>query len=77
MRSKNLGFFSKISHVSKECLITINSELLNAMKERSRQYKACLIAYVHYRGNEESAYTESYSGSRADGNSIFGNISFV
>lgn len=79
MRNKNLAYFAKYSRITKECLLTINSELLNAMKERSRQYKACLIAYVHYRPSSESAYTESYliGKEKNVGGNIFSGISFV
>ena len=79
LRSKNLAYFAKYSRVTKECLLTINSELLTAMKERSRQYKACLIAYVHYRPSSESAMTESYwiGKDKNVGGSIFSGISFV
>lgn len=79
LRSKNLAYFAKESRVCKECLMTLNSETLNAMKERSRQYKACLIAYVHYRPSSESAMQESYliGKEKNVGGNIFGGISFV
>ena len=78
-RSKNLTWFAKRSRITKECLLAIDSELLTAMKERSRQYKACLIAYVHYRPSSESAMTESYliGKEKNVGGSIFSGISFV
>ena len=56
--SKALSIAMRIVGASKSALIAIDSEYLNAMKERSRQYKACLIAYVHYRPSGESAMHE-------------------
>ena len=49
----------KKTHTAKQCLIEIDTAALDAIKERSRQYKACLIKIVHHKGKSESAYTES------------------
>ena len=56
--SKALNIAMRIVSASKSAVLVIDSEFLNAMKERSRQYKACLIAYVHYRPSSESAMEE-------------------
>lgn len=58
--SKALSIAMRIVGASKSAVIAIDSEFLNAMKERSRQYKACLIAYVHYRPSSESAMHEQH-----------------
>lgn len=49
----------KKTHTAKQCLIEIDTAALDAIKERSRQYKACLIKIVHHKGKSEAAYTES------------------
>lgn len=58
-KSKALSLALKMINASKQCLIALDSEFLNALKERSRQYKACMIAVVHYKSKNES-FTESY-----------------
>ena len=58
-KSKLLTLASKAMTASKECLIAINTATLDALKERSRQFKACLTKIVYHKGKSESAYTES------------------
>jgi hypothetical protein len=43
----------------KAIMIQVDSAVIAALKERSRQYKACLTKIVYYKPKEEGAYTES------------------
>ena len=76
--SKVYAYFSKVVHLCQEIIITMNTVVLNALKERSRQYKACLTKIVHHKSSNESAYTESadygYQSNPAD--AFLGNIAF-
>ena len=57
--SKRYAYFSRVAHLTHEILLTMNSTALDALKERSRQFKACLTKIVYHKGKSESAYTES------------------
>ena len=57
--SKSIAYASKVCRDSKAVMITIQTEAIAALKERSRQYKACLTKIVYYKPKEEGAYTES------------------
>ena len=59
--SKRIHLASKTANMSKTMLIDINVAVLQALKERSRQYKACLVKIAHYNPKNEEAYNESYS----------------
>ena len=70
-KTKRLGLILKMVRFDKQCVITIDSEFLNAMKERSRQNKAICIKIVSYNPKKENTYLESY-------NEIFSNdISYI
>ena len=77
LKGRRLHWFTKVSNATKTCLLTINSEFLNALKERSRQYKACMIAVVHYKSKNE-AMEESYYMAKSNfvGTGIFNGIQF-
>lgn len=58
--SAALQLAMRITRFTKECLIDIDTAALQAIKERSRQYKACCIKLVHHSPRKESAFvTES------------------
>ena len=62
--SKLLTILHKLMTAGKECLLAIQSAVLDALKERSRQFKACLTKIVYHKSSNESAYTESTSYGR-------------
>ena len=51
----------RIINQTKQCLVDIDTIVLQALKERSRQYKACLVKIVYHNLKNEEAYNESYS----------------
>ena len=58
--SSTLQLAMRYTRFTKECLIDIDTAVLQAIKERSRQYKACCIKLVHHSPRKESAFvTES------------------
>ena len=58
--SSALQLAMRYTRFTKECLIDIDTAALQAIKERSRQYKACCIKLVHHSPRKESAFvTES------------------
>ena len=59
--SRLLTLAHKAMTAAKECLLAIQSAVLDALKERSRQFKACLTKIVYHKSSNESAYTESTS----------------
>lgn len=60
-RAVDLSYALRLVRESKEMLITLDGLLIAGYKERSRQYKACLVKIMHYNPKSES-YNESYSG---------------
>ena len=58
-RSAMLSNATKVTNASKTMLVTLDTCVLKALKERSRQYKACLVKIVYHNPKNES-FTESY-----------------
>ena len=56
---KSYSYGLKWMRESKSLLISLDAAVLNTIKERSRQNKACLIKIVHYKPKNEGAYVES------------------
>ena len=56
---KSYSYGLKWMRESKSMLVTLDAAVLNVLKERSRQYKACLIKIVHYNPKNEGAIGES------------------
>ena len=71
-RSAMLSNATKVTNESKTMLITLDSCVLKALKERSRQYKACLVKIVYHNPKNESTFTESY-----DYNSNYGFNNYI
>ena len=59
-RSALLSNATKVTNASKNMLVTLDTCVLKALKERSRQYKACLVKIVYHNPKNESSFTESY-----------------
>ena len=51
----------RIINQTKACLVDVDTTVLQALKERSRQYKACLVKIVYHNPKNEESYNESYS----------------
>lgn len=51
----------RVINETKQILVDIDTIVLQALKERSRQYKACLVKIVYHNPKNEESYNESYS----------------
>ena len=60
-QGKLIHYAFKVINQSKACLVDVDTAVLQALKERSRQYKACLVKIVYHNPKNEEAYNESYS----------------
>ena len=60
-QGKYIQIAFKVINQTKQCLVDIDTIVLQALKERSRQYKACLVKIVYHNPKNEEAYNESYS----------------
>lgn len=69
-----LNLALKWTHATKATLITTNGIILNAIKDRSRQHKACITKAVYYKPKGESSYTESASNYSASVGDFLGGI---
>lgn len=68
-----LNLALKWTHATKATLITTNGIILNAIKDRSRQHKACITKAVYYKPKGES-YNESASNYSANVGDFLGGI---
>lgn len=77
VKSEALNRMIKGTNASKAMLVTLNSCVLKALKERSRQYKACLVKVVYHNPKNEDAFMESYDQSSDYGfNNYISSIQF-
>ena len=70
-----VNFNLKVTRATKEMLITLDSCVLKALKERSRQYKACLVKIVYHNPKNES-FTESYDYNNYNNYNFISTIQF-
>ena len=56
---REISYYLNHMKQSRAIVLQIEGAVLNALKERSRQYKACCIKIVNYKGENESAHLES------------------
>jgi len=66
-RVTGANYYLKWTHLSAELLTAVNAEGLRAINDRSRQYKACIVAAVAHKSKSESAYEESYTPTGGSG----------
>ena len=60
-KGKHIQIAFRVINQTKQCLVDIDTIVLQALKERSRQYKACLVKIVYHNPKNEESYNESYS----------------
>ena len=56
---REISYYLNHMKQSRAIVLQIEGAVLNALKERSRQYKACCIKIVNYKESNESAHLES------------------
>lgn len=54
-----ISVYLQILKGKKDIMVSVNGAALAALKERSRQYKACLVKIAGYKGKSESSLEES------------------
>lgn len=57
---RGANFYLKWVHFGSASLTAVNAAVVQALNDRSRQYKACLVKIAAYKPKSENAYEESY-----------------
>ena len=60
-RVAGTNYYLRWVHFGAECLTQVNAAVLQALNDRSRQYKACIVKAVAHKSSNESAIGESYT----------------
>lgn len=58
---RQIGYYLNYTRTSRSILITLEGSILNALRERSKQYKLCLVKIIHHEPSkkEDADITES------------------
>ena len=74
-RAAYLNNALKVTRATKEMLVTLDSCVLKALKDRNRQFKACLVKIAYHNPKNES-FTESYNYDNYNNYNFISNIQF-